>query len=334
VLNWTAEQRNARRAEFLGERVRRREEIRELAGQVERLMMENFSRERVRITAANEGFRKSLAWTAGICLILGLGIAVATLARMVALEHRSETSESELRRLSVQVRTAQEQERKYLSRELHDQVGQMLTGLRMELSSLARLHGNSESELSFGIAHAKGIVEKTLGIVRNIAMLLRPSMLDDLGLAPALAWLAKDVSRTSGIEIETDIDSALDLLPDAYRTCLYRVVQEALTNVSRHSHALKATVFLKADQGWVRGEIKDDGRGFDSDSRRRDSLGLVGIEERVRELGGRVQVVSAPGQGTRMELRLPMPKETGGRNDSNPDRGRSRDRSRRVETSA
>ena len=103
-----------------------------------------------------------------------------------------------MRRLSGQIRTAQEQERKYLSRELHDQVGQMLTGLRMELTSIARMHADSESEVSARIARAKGIVEQTLRIVRNIAMLLRPSMLDDLGLTPALAWLVKEVARSRG----------------------------------------------------------------------------------------------------------------------------------------
>ena len=103
-------------------------------------------------------------------------------------------AESELRLLSGQIRTAQEQERKYLSRELHDQVGQMLTGLRMELASIARFTVIRKARSSSRIARAKGTVEQTLRIVRNIAMLLRPSMLDDLGLAPALAWLFKEVA--------------------------------------------------------------------------------------------------------------------------------------------
>jgi signal transduction histidine kinase len=334
VLDWTAEQKIVRRTEFLSERVRRREEIAELAGQVERLMTENFSREKERTTKADGEFRSSLAWTVGVSLLLSLGIAGVTMARMIVLERRSAVSESELRRLSGQVRTAQEQERKYLSRELHDQVGQMLTGLRMELSSLAGLHGDSESERFSRIAHAKGIVEQTLRIVRNIATLLRPSVLDDLGLEPALAWLVKDISRTSGIEIEAHIDSALDSLPDAHRTCLYRVVQEALTNVSRHSRALKAEVSLRKGHGWVTGNISDDGRGFDTNANRRDGLGLVGMQERVRELGGQIQVVSVPGRGTRIELRLPIPQEPEAADDSHPDRGRSRDRSNRVETSA
>lgn len=344
VWDSTLIEKNGRRAEFLRERLRRREEIVALAGQVERMMTENFSRERERITKADQEFRSSLAWTTGLALLLGLGIAGVTLTRMVALEHQSQIAESELRRLSTQVRTAQEQERKYLSRELHDQVGQMLTGLRLELSSMVPTPAAPGSELSARLAHAKGIVEQTLRVVRNIAMLLRPSMLDDLGLTPALAWLIKEISRSSGMEIEADVDPALDRLPDTHRTCLYRVVQEALTNVSKHAGAHKVEVSLKTAGGWVVGTIADNGCGFDTSATRRDGLGLVGMEERVRELGGHLRVISGAGQGTRAEFRLPIPKAAGRiaaeetakeiGNDSHPDRGRSRDRTDRVETSA
>ncbi len=233
VLDWTPEQKNARRAEFLQERVRHRQEIVELAGQVEQLMTANFARERARITRADDQFRSSLAWTTAIALLLGLGIAAATVTHMATLELRSAAADAELRRLSGQIRVAQEQERRYLSRELHDQAGQMLTGLRMELASIS--HDAGAEEFSARVAHAKGIVEQTLRIVRNIAMLLRPSMLDDLGLAAAIGWLVRDVKRSSGIDIQAEIDPALDSLPDAQCTCIYRVVQEALTNAARHS---------------------------------------------------------------------------------------------------
>jgi signal transduction histidine kinase len=218
----------------------------------------------------------------------------------------------------------------------------MLTGLRMELSSIARNPGDSEREFASRIAHAKGIVEQTLRVVRNIAMLLRPSMLDDLGLTPALAWLIKEISRSSGIEIEADVDSTLDLLPDTHRTCLYRVVQEALTNVSKHAGAHKVEVSLKAMGEWVVGTIADNGCGFDTGAIRREGLGLVSMEERVRELGGHLRVISIAGQGTRAEFRLPIPKAPLGAketvkdmsDDSHPDRGRSRNRTDRVKASA
>ena len=344
ALDLTRADKKARRAGFLKERLQRREEIVALAGQVERMMTENFFRERERVTKADQDFRASLAWTAGLALLLGIGIAGVTLARMVVLERQSQIAESELRRLSAQVRTAQEQERKYLSRELHDHVGQMLTGLRMELSSMARNCGDFGREFPPRVAHAMSIVEQTLRVVRDIAMLLRPSMLDDLGLTPALAWLIREISRASGMEIGAALDPALDHLPDTHGTCLYRVVQEALTNVSKHAGAHRVEVTLKASGGWVVGTIADNGCGFDPGVVRRDGLGLVGMEERVRELGGHLRVISVAGQGTRAEFRLPIPKATERiaaketakemSDDSHPDRGRSRDRADRVETSA
>ena len=248
VLDWTPQEKSARRSEMLRQRLRRREEIFTLAQKVEDLITKNFQNGRTRITTADQDFRNSLGWITASALLLGFGIGGAALARLVALERQSQTAESELRLLSGQIRTTQEEERKYLSRELHDQVGQMLTGLRMELASMAKIHAEPESELSSRITRAKGTVEQTLRIVRDIAMLLRPSMLDDLGLTPALSWLVKEVSRSSGIEIDADIDPAVDLLPDAHGTCLYRVVQEALTNVSRHSEAHHVKLILQ-DRG-------------------------------------------------------------------------------------
>ena len=334
VLDWTPEEKQAQRTPMLRQRVRRREEVFALSEQVERLITANFIRERQRITSADQEFRSSLAWTTAIALLFGFGIAGGTLARMLALERQSQAAESELRRLSGQIRTAQEQERKYLSRELHDQVGQMLTGLRMELASVARIHGDSESEISSRIARAKGTVEQTLRIVRNIAMLLRPSMLDDLGLTPALAWLFKEVSRSSGFEIHSDVDPAVDTLPDTHRTCVYRVVQEALTNASRHSGARRVEVNLSNGKGWVVGSIVDDGCGFGKGAAKGRGLGLVGMEERVREIGGSIRVVSSPGGGTRVEFRLPCPPATEVQSDTDSDRGRSRDRSDRIKASA
>lgn len=334
VLDWSPAEKREERFQVLRQRVRRRQEIFALSEQVEHLVTANFMRERQRITTADRQFRTSIAWTTLGALLLGLAIAGGTLARMLALERQSQIAEAELRLLSGQIRTAQEQERKYLSRELHDQVGQMLTGLRMELAGIARIHADSESEISSRIARAKGTVEQTLRIVRNIAMLLRPSMLDDLGLAPALSWLLKEAARSSGFEVHADIDPAADKLPDAYRTCVYRVVQEALTNASRHSGAGKVELAVKRDNGVVVGTIVDDGCGFDRNMGKGRGLGLLGMEERVRELGGTIRIESSCGQGTRITFRLPSPDSTELNDDKNSDCGRSRHRPDRIETSA
>jgi signal transduction histidine kinase len=302
ILDWIPEQKKPRDA-FLQDRVHHREEIVEVAQQVEHLMTDNFSRERSRITTADAQFEAWLAWTTGLALVLGCGIAGITVIHMATLERRSLTADAELRRLSGQIRMAQEQERRYLSRELHDQAGQMLTGLRMELASIS--HSAGEEEFNARVAHAKGIVEQTLRVVRNIAMMLRPSMLDDLGLASAIGWLVREIKRSGGIDIQTQIDPALDSLPDAECTCVYRVVQEALTNAARHSGARLIEVSLGMSHGEVTGSIADDGQGFDAVAMKRTGLGLVGMEERVRELGGSLAVVSSPGHGARVEFRLP-----------------------------
>ena len=333
ILDWSQEEKRMQRAEMLRQRVRKRQEIFALAEQVEQLVTANFVKERQRITTADQEFRTSLGWTTGFALLLGLAIAGGTLARMSALERQSQMAESQLRLLSGQLRTTQEQERKYLSRELHDQVGQMLTGLRMELASIARIHADSESEVSARIARAKGTVEQTLRIVRNIAMLLRPSMLDDLGLTPALIWLFKEVARSSGFEIHSDMNPAVEGLPEARKTCIYRIVQEALTNASRHAEARNVDISLKAEEGWVVGTIADDGRGFDRSAQKGRGLGLLGMEERVRELGGSIKIASSAGSGTRVEFRLPL-EVMEPKNDTNSDRGRSRDRSDRTKASA
>ncbi len=312
VLNWTPREKEARRGKVLQERVRHREEIVALAAQVERLITANFSGESSRITGAEDRFRTWLAWTTVIALLLGAGIAAATVAHIAGLERRSVAAEAELLRLSGQIRVAQEQERRYLSRELHDQAGQMLTGLRMELASIS--HSEGQEEFAAKVAHAKGIVEQALRIVRNIAMMLRPSMLDDLGLVSALGWLIREMKRSSGIEIHAEIDPALDSLPDAECTCVYRIAQEALTNAAKHSGARRVDIVLEIRNSQVSGSIADNGRGFDWTAGNRSGpgtvgLGIVGMEERMQELGGSLRVSSSPGYGTRVQFRLPCPQD-------------------------
>ena len=332
ILAWTSEEKRSRGAEMLRQRLRRREELFRLTAQVEQLVTANFSRQQSQITTTDREFRLSFGWITLIALLLGFAISGITLIRMKALQRESKAAASELRDLSGQLRTTQEQERKYLARELHDQVGQMLTGIRMDLASIAKLHSDSDSKVSFQIARAKTNVEQTLKVIRNIAMLLRPSMLDDLGLTPALSWLIKEVSRSSGIEIDSDIDPSGDSLPDAHRTCLYRIVQEALTNASRHSEARRAQIVLKAAPDWITATIADDGRGFDLQNIKGRGLGLLGMEERVRELGGSIDIQSSPGRGTRIYITLPRAEEPRAHDVEDIDRRRSRDRSDRIET--
>ena len=219
---------------------------------------------------------------------------------------RTERAEQELRSLSSQLVHAQEQERRAISRELHDEVGQTLTGLGIELANLEHLRDGPPSEYRSHLADAKRLTEETLRTVRNIAMGLRPSMLDDSGIVPAVRWQASELSKRTGTPVELQIEGDFDGLGDEGRTCLYRVVQEALTNCARHAQATTIQITMECRNGSsVCLSISDDGIGFDA-GRSRTGLGLVGIEERVKKLGGSLAVSSWPNRGTLLSVEIPL----------------------------
>ena len=218
---------------------------------------------------------------------------------------RTERAEQELRSLSSQLVHAQEQERRTISRELHDEVGQTLTGLGIELANLEHLRDGPPSEYRSHLADAKRLTEETLRTVRNIAMGLRPSMLDDSGIVPAVRWQASELSKRTGTPVELQIEGDFDGLGDEGRTCLYRVVQEALTNCARHAQATTIQITMERRNGSVCLSIRDDGIGFDT-GRARTGLGLVGIEERVKKLGGSLAVSSWPNRGTLLSVEIPL----------------------------
>lgn len=257
-----------------------------------------------------------------LVVALALAVSVASIVRISRLEVRAERqrlaterAERELRRLSQQLVHAQEDERRNLSRELHDEVGQTLTALRVELGNLEKLRGGAPEIFHEHLEDAKRLAAETLGSVRNLAMGLRPSMLDDLGLGPALEWQAREFSRHTGVPVEVLLEGVPPDLPEAHRTCLYRVVQEALTNCARHADAKRIRVMLHADSGRLGLTVEDDGRGLPAAVLRDGAaagggLGLVGIEERVHELGGAVVLHSQPGKGTLMKVSIPLPEQT------------------------
>ena len=218
---------------------------------------------------------------------------------------RADKAESELRRLSNQLILVQEEERKTISRELHDEVGQVLTGLRMELGTLT--YGKSEEAFRIRLESVKELTEQALLSLRNLALLLRPSMLDDLGLEPALRWQAKEFSRRTGVPVSVTIRSSLERIPEPIRICLYRIIQETLTNCSKHAKAHRVALTIKVEGGVVFASIQDDGIGFDAKHlQQTQGLGLLGMEERVRALQGQVTVTSERGRGTLVNLSLPV----------------------------
>jgi signal transduction histidine kinase len=285
------------------------ERVLDLAGRIDALNQASLAREEQESEEQQTKLREFAIAATLMLLLLECAIAIFSTAYMFRLDKvseaerkRAEKAEQELRRLSNQLVRVQEEERKTISRELHDEVGQILTGLRMELGTLS--HYNPDEEFRQRLESVKRLAEEALRSVRNLALLVRPSMLDDLGLEPALHWQAKEFSRRCGIPVSLNIEGKLDNLPEALRLCLYRAIQEAMTNCGKHADASRVTVVVKQDETQVIASVHDDGRGFDS-LLKTHGLGLLGMTERVRALQGRMSVSSEPGSGTLIRLELP-----------------------------
>ncbi len=248
--------------------------------------------------------------------VLSLLIAAFMVVKLRSLEQggegyrrQIEHDAAELRRLSRQLVKAQEDERKSISRELHDHVGQMLTALKMELGGLQdELNGSGGMETA-KMEAANKFVDEILQNVRDMARGLRPAMLDELGLVSALQWQAREFSRLTGIAVNLQAGGNVDSVPEAYRTCVYRVVQEALTNCAKHAQASTVDVALGGSKDRLILLIRDDGVGLERQGNQKRGLGLLDIEERARELGGSLSVTSGPWKGVSLRIELPLPQE-------------------------
>jgi signal transduction histidine kinase len=186
----------------------------------------------------------------------------------------------------------------------------MLTGIRMVFGNLEEVGSSAQNDFKRQSTEGKALAEQTLQMVRNLALGLRPSMLDDLGLEPALKWQAKEFSRRSGMTVEFETDGSLENVPEQMRTCVYRVVQESLTNCARHSRAKIVRINLHGGLTEVSLTVRDDGVGFNPTRTDGQGLGLIGIQERVHELEGKVAVESQPGKGTVLSVVIPLKTET------------------------
>jgi signal transduction histidine kinase len=316
LFDWSIAEKINYSAGFLRREVLpRREAVLEIAAEIEKVNDQNLASQRAEVTRRTEAFRSELFALVGRSLLFGVIVAAAVVWRLRVVEGRSEDqkrraheAEAQMRALSQQLVAAQEEERRKLSRELHDHVGQMLTALRMELGRIDRVRPPGDNRLTLALTECRQLVDDMVRIVRDLALGLRPSMLDDLGLQPALEWLTRDFTRRSNVPVDLQISGALDTLSDQHRTCIYRVVQEALTNCVRHSRATAIHVSVRASEQTIDVSVSDDGVGLDP-SRRAAGFGLRGIEERVRELGGSITLLSASGQGATLSIKLPVVKE-------------------------
>jgi signal transduction histidine kinase len=231
-----------------------------------------------------------------------IGAALQHAELYAALEARS----ADLRRASASLLRAAEGERQRLARELHDETGQMVTAIKLELADLERtLAGGGRSTQA--VERATDLANRALESIRATARGLRPTVLDDLGLVPAMRSLAEEFAGRTGVAV--DLRAAPLQAPPApeVEVALYRVLQEALTNVARHAAATRVEALLATDGGDLVLVVQDDGKGFDAAARPMNGgAGLAGMKERVVGAGGRLIVTSAPGRGVRLEARLPL----------------------------
>ncbi len=317
LFSWTPRQKMALSSLFLRQIVLpRRDSALAIAQGLRDLSDANYKNQQLRLERGQQQLKSYLSWMLGIAVSLGVLVATVSIYRITRLEReaeeqqaRTERAEKELRRLSQELVRAQEAERRSISRELHDEVGQMVTALRMELANLDDLRNSPAGEFSQRLQEAKALAEKTLVSVRDLAMGLRPAMLDDLGLGPALEWQGREFSRRSGLPVEVQADGDLGGLPELHRTCIYRIVQEALTNCARHAHAKHIRITIHGGQSVVSVGVQDDGVGIGDAEASGRGLGLIGIEERARELGGAVQILSQSGKGTTLSVEIPWARD-------------------------
>jgi len=311
LFDWTIIEKITYSAKFLRREVLpRREAVLAITQDIEKLNDANLAAQRAEVTRRLTTFREDLHARLWRTLLLGFVVALVAVLRLRALERRSdvqrqhaEHAEQEMRQLSQQLVAAQEEERKKLTRELHDHVGQMLTALRIEIGRADRARRGPEPIATQALAEAKKLLDTILRSVRDLSMGLRPSMLDDFGLQPALEWHVRDFRRRFNIPVELHLAGDLNALPDPQRTAIYRIVQEALTNCARHAHAQHVIVSVTQAPGSLELTVADDGIGMPPE--RSGGTGLLGIEERARELFGTFDLRARSGGGTELRVTLP-----------------------------
>ena len=316
VLNWSPEERHSRGYAFIEQEVLpRRMMAVGLADQIQQLSDRQLEASSQAVSDLFESFRVKLLGLLVLTMLTGIVLAGFTLPRLLRLERQSERrfdeilhAQAELKRLSSELVSAQESERRNISRELHDEVGQVLSAMMLGLGNLrSSLKNGNNSEALRQLEIVQEMTQRNVSVVRNISLLLRPTMLDDLGLVPALKWLAREVTRTSSLQVDVMAEDCPEDLGEEHRTCIFRVVQEAVRNAVRHSGARQVRISVAGAGDRLRVSVQDDGGGFNPAEE--TGLGLLGMQERVVGLGGTLKIVSEPGRGTLVTFELPVPED-------------------------
>jgi len=309
--DWRAGERDQRAHSFIAqELIPVRTQVMALAAAVARVNNERLAAENEAVATEFLGLQTRLSRLVVTTLVAGLLLSLAAGYYILRLEQNGrkrylalERSRHELENLSKRLVAAQEAERRSISRELHDEVGQTLGAILVDLGQLANFVPPADTLIKEQIGRIKNAAESAVRSIRDMALLLRPPMLDDLGLIPALEWQARETSRRGEMEVEVHAGDIPPTLPDQVKIGVYRLVQEALQNAATHAHAKNAKVSVDYDPEKVQVEISDDGVGFQPDRTR--GMGVLGMEERVRQLGGTFDLQSSPGKGTTVRAVFP-----------------------------
>jgi len=322
-VTWSPTQEPGQARAFLRRQViPKRVVIIRILERIQALNRDAFQQQQAELARVYDEMKQRLWWTSGLAVLLGLGIAFLVTRYAAGLEARIRQqlledlkNKSDLQRLSARLVHAQEEERRAIARELHDEVGQALTAIKMDLA-MAERSLESSAKARTPLEEARSIAERVVQSVRDLSQLLHPAMLDDLGLPDTLNWYLRGFSKRTGIRAELVQDRMGERLAQEVEVCAYRIVQEALTNVqealtnvAKHAQASRCRVYLQRLPYTLLITVEDDGKGFDprrleaGDTQR--GLGLVGIQERASGLGGTFRLESNPGKGTRLSVELP-----------------------------
>lgn len=312
VLDWDAAQRRALGYDFMRTSLLpRRMMVVHLADQISAVNKRQMQAGNQQVANLFSRFRGTLIVFLVLTLVCGGLLTAGSVHSILRLEKVSagrlndaENAQAALHDLSARLIEVQESERRALSRELHDEVGQSVSALLLGIGNVAALLPSSIAEARSQLGELRLLAEKTVAVVRDMSLLLRPSMLDDLGLIPAVQWQAREISRNHNVFVQVHADAIPEDLPDEHKTCIYRVVQEALRNAVRHAKAKTVHIDLKQRGDTLLLTIRDDGKGFSPD--REKGLGLLGMEERISHLHGHFRVTSQAGEGASISVELPI----------------------------
>lgn len=312
VLEWDARKRKTSGYAFLREEAfARRTAILSLASKIGIWNEDQLGQGEKEMQALFAGVKDSQQKSMLVFLLAGIGLASFVYWRVTTLENQAserliqaEEAREESKGLSARLLAVQEEERKAISRELHDGVAQNLSALRLGMEQMLRQLPEDAKHSIEGEANELGkLTEETLKLTRNLSLLLRPSMLDDLGLVPALRWLAREWQKRSRAVVEVEASEEFDGLEEDARICVFRVAQEAVSNAITHGNAKSVRIRASQSEGRLLVSIQDDGLSFDVQQAK--GMGILGMTERVEKLGGKFSIVSRQGVGSVVMAELP-----------------------------